>query len=417
MEKQNQFELIQPFQDLAAQVRQQWKLENFHPSALTEIAARSLERFKVSIPNFDALLELILQGEIQTLDERTNRLELDGGEHLTITLYRDTRFAVELSFSFLKTPEIVAPASYGAIKILRGKTILARYSAESVRESNDFISISPLVTEEISVLPPGSILRLGGKAEMFWELCYCQEPEISLRICSVPKIEAQRRRIHALLPDIIMRSPLQLSSMQLSALQLIYACDRAGGEARAMELYKEFLQSLSDEELLFHHRNAKEFHGIPWLPIRYQFIRQKEWGRKYAKAEEFEREYRINFSYIRDPLHRAMAFILQRDGDLNEFETEFRTHFGMTGTMKENSLNLIDSLSKKQVYRKRIDKTSTDFLRYAVEGITPEKMKEEIQEQFNVDKEDLPINVDQYFANIQSDPIFRRLVRSNGKSN
>ncbi len=335
-----------------------------------------------------------------------------------------------MSFSFVIEPEIESSLNYGAFKVLRGNAVAADYQLDIVRdalaienripeisvESSEFIKTQDLNLNQIQILGPGSIQSYASNSSSFRELCYCDDPLVSIHV--VANKPAREGNCQGFLPDIIVNGVNQLSDGEINALRLIEVCDRSGGTKKALDLYKEFLEGLNDACLFHHHRNAGSFNGIPWLPMRFNVIREKKWGKKYVRAEEFEREHRINFSYIKNPLHRAMAFILQRDGDVNEYEESFRSQFQMKGSMKENSLKLIDSLSQKQVYRKRIDKTSTDFLRFAVDGVSPEKMKEEIGDQFrSEDSNSLPINVDQYFENIESDPILKRLIRSNAKDN
>lgn len=384
-----------------------WAESDKDLSLFPSLAESALRTFPNITPNYAELAGWIFRDEGVPLP-------LDSSESFgepPITIYRTDDFVVDIYFWFSVNTSIHSHGFRGAFRVLQGAALEAEFSPRNLKDL-DFqkpIHLDPVDLKGISVLRPGDVRRIDPQGEFIHEVCHCYKPQITLCLRTYDEEIIQHTHIA---PNILFQ---QLDSMPYAhhkVLSVVEAAEKAG-EADAEEIYRFWLESLPELELLAHHRKPQFFTEDRWKRIRQDRIREYPWGVSFLSAEAVEAITMIDFTKLDTPADRAVAFLLKYQQRLVDYETVLQKDFQMQTPLEQQIERLMELFWGNSIYAKRLNESAQELVRMAMRGWDSAQMEAKILSEYEpgLSPSIVANDLREFFRDLASDPLYRNLLQ------
>lgn len=229
---------------LADAVHQQWKRRRYQQAYFAEIATRVLEA-QAPAGQFSttAIAEYVLDNP--GLPGQT-RLDKDFGQP-SVTLYRDTRFHIDVLFWLTGSTAIHQHQFAGAFTLLAGSSLHGEYRFEPEQEVLPGFRLGRISLTDIEYLATGSVRPIRPGPEFIHSLFHIETPSCTL-VVRTPDYKGAEQEMEYIPPSVVVDPAYKLRRLkQLDLLELLFKTDRpqylamAGAFIRRNDVHDAFL--------------------------------------------------------------------------------------------------------------------------------------------------------------------------------
>jgi hypothetical protein len=165
------------FDKVGAVIEQRWKEENYLESAFPKISAEVLDEAD-AVGNVDPWEIIADLQTVSTLPEQ----QTDTFSDLALTLYRASRFGIDVYFWLDSTTSIHQHSFSGAFQVLAGSSVHSIYHFKLNQLVNAHFSIGEIVLGDVQILNKGDIRKIRPGRPFIHSLFHLDRPSVTITV-------------------------------------------------------------------------------------------------------------------------------------------------------------------------------------------------------------------------------------------